>query len=94
MANLFIRDVPGTTSANIKAEADRQGISQQELLSSIIEREFGEPPTVVMWIDGRLGEQGEAVCPECHQNMSSAHVALLSNGLLTKPVCKFCATNE
>ena len=94
MANLIVRDIPSITSANIKAEADRQGISQQELLLSLIEREFGEPPTVVMWIDGRLGEQDEPVCPECGQDMSSAHVALLSNGLLTKPVCRFCATSE
>ena len=94
MANIIIRDLPKATLATIKSVAAEQGISQQELLAGLIEREYGEPPTVVMWIDGRLGEQDEAICPECHQEMNSAHVALLSNGILTKPVCKLCATNE
>lgn len=93
MANIIIRDLSASTLAAVKAAAADRGISQQELLAGLIEREFGEPPTVVMWIDGRLGEQDEAICPECHQEMRSAHVALLSNGVLTKPVCKLCATN-
>ena len=74
MANLIVRDIPSITSANIKAEADRQGISQQELLLSLIEREFGEPPTVVMWIDGRLGEQDEPVCPECGSKLTEDNI--------------------
>jgi hypothetical protein len=91
--NLIIRDVPAATHANMQAEANRKGLSQQEMLLNRLEEWWREAPTVVMWISGKLGQQDpETTCPECGRVLSNPHVGLLSNRSFTIVVCGLCAT--
>lgn len=93
--NVIIRDVPKLTSDNVKIEADRLGISQQELLSNLLEKAFGEPPLTLGYVkidrpgDLSVGED----CPECSNPASEWWLKFASNGVTTL-VCNFCATSE
>lgn len=90
--NIIIRDVSPETSERIKAEADRLRLSQQELLTRLIDAEFGEPPMVLGYVE--LDRQGEFEdCPECGQVIGHGWLKFLSNGAV-ELVCEFCATSE
>lgn len=97
MKNVLIRNVPESTIANITAEADRLGLSQQELLANLIEREFGEPPAVWGYI--KFDRQGDAdldsednPCPVCEQPAQSWWLQVCGNGA-TYRMCQTCATS-
>lgn len=96
--NIIIRDVPKATSDNIKAEADRRNISQQELLNELLNRSFGEPPAVWGYIKfDRQGDFGidseDNPCPSCGQPAQSWWLQVCSNGEMFH-VCGTCATSE
>jgi hypothetical protein len=94
--NVLIRDVPDTVSERIRAVAQAEGVSQQELLSALLSATYGAPPLVVGWV--RLERRGEledsAACPECGQPLTEAWAGLLSNGTWRAPCCGWCAVSE
>lgn len=93
--NLIIRDIPISTSNNIKAEADRLNLSQQEFLANLLRQMFGEPPTVWGYIkfdrpgDLDIGDN----CPVCHQPAHSWWLQVTSTGE-QHLMCGACATSE
>jgi len=93
--NIIIRDVPDSTSANIRAEAARLNISQQELLFDLLTQKFGEPPMVWGYIkfdrvgDIDLGED----CPVCYIKAESWWLQVASNGE-QHIMCGSCATSD
>lgn len=93
--NIMIRDIPVTTSERIKIEAERRKVSQQELLSALLEQHFGEPPLVVGYIKlDRLGDLAIGDdCPVCGEAAQSWWLQVASNGEMHH-MCGACATSE
>jgi len=96
--NIIIRDVHQSTSDNIKAEADRRNISQQELLAELLNQKFGEPPTIWGYI--KFDRQGDFdldsednPCPVCDQPAQSWWLQVTSNGEMFR-MCQTCATSQ
>ncbi len=93
--NIIIRDIPQATTNRIKAEAARRNLSQQELLSDLLNKTFGEPPMVFGYI--KLDRQGDLdpgeICPNCDQVAQSWWVQILSTNEL-RLMCDICATSE
>jgi len=93
--NIIIRDVPASTSTNIRTEAARLNISQQELLFDLITQKFGEPPTVWGYIKiDRVGDLdiGED-CPACGEPAQSWWLQVTNTGE-QHIMCGACATSE
>ena len=87
LTNLMIRSVPSNVLANIQTEAASRQQSQQEFLLEFLTQQFGDQPTVVLWIPGRPGEQDDRTCQECGQDLINPHVGLMSNGTFTAVIC-------
>lgn len=106
MMTINIRDIPQSTLDNIKAEADRLGLSRQELLANLLAKTFGVPPMVWGYIKfdrpGDFGtwsgdvvdpESSEYLCPLCHNPALSWWLQVASNGELFR-MCQSCASSE
>jgi len=93
--DIRIRNIPAATHANIMAEADRRGVSQQKLLAEVLEREFGEPPLVWGYI--RMDRPGDIDygqdCPVCGEPGHCWWIQVTSNGAMYR-MCDVCATSE
>lgn len=93
--NIIIRDIPEATAIAIKAAAAARNISQQELLSDLLNQAYGEPPAVWGYIkfdrpgDLDIGDD----CPVCHQPAQSWWLQVASTGE-THIMCNICATSE
>lgn len=93
--NIIIRDIPTSTSENIKRQAETQGVSQQQLLSRLLEQHFGQPATVLGYIkidrpgDYDIGDD----CPVCDQPAQSWWLQVASDGAFYR-MCNVCATSE
>ncbi len=101
MNNLLIRNVAASTLQRIKADAERRGVTQQELLIDLLERTYGDPPIVVAWLKAtRTGELAggsddqPAICIECGQPLDWPWIGILNDGSLHMPVCTGCATSQ
>lgn len=103
MNNLLIRNVSGETLQRIKSDAERRGVTQQELLIDLLNKTYGDPPVVMAWIkatrNGELALTGGSddeptSCIECGQPLDWPWIGILSDGSLHMPVCTGCATSE
>lgn len=95
--NILIRNVSPDTLQRLKADAERRGVTQQELLIDLLNQKYGDPPVVVAWMKAtRAGElNGEEVdCIECGQPLDWPWFGILSDGSLHMPVCTGCATSR
>lgn len=93
--NIIIRDIPTETSANIKRQADALGVSQQELLSRLLEQNFGRPAAVLGYI--KLDRAGDYPigddCPICQEPAQAWWLQVASDGAMYR-MCGSCATSE
>lgn len=58
--NLIIRNVTDETNARMGAEAERLGISKQELVWNMVEKNFGATKTIVCASDDELRQTMQA----------------------------------
>ena len=103
MNSLLIRNVSPDTLRRLKEDAERRGVTQQELLTALLSERYGDPPLVVAWIkatrNGELSLSGgsddePALCAECGQDLDWPWIGVLSDGSLHMPVCTGCATSQ
>ena len=92
--NILIRNVSPDTLQRLKTDAERRGVTQQELLIDLLNQKYGDPPVVVAWMKAtRRGEMdgAEVNCIECGQPLDWPWIGVLSDGSLHMPVCTGCA---
>lgn len=93
--NIIIRDIPESTATNIKAEAARRNLSQQELLSELLNSTYGNPPLVFGYV--KLDRQGDIDvgedCPVCGEPSRSWWLQICNTGEVHL-MCDICATSE
>lgn len=104
MKDLLIRNVDDHIVSRLDDEAQRAGLSRQELLLRILRSRYGEAPAVAGWFradrNGELtlapapdGEEAD-VCCECGQDLDWVWFAVLTDGSLYGPVCSGCARSD
>ena len=93
--NILIRDIPDSTFAAITSAAASQNVSRQELLVSLLEKEFGPQPSVFGYIkldrpgDREIGDD----CPACGEPAPSWWLQVMNTGEM-HIMCAACATSE
>ena len=96
--NIIIRDIPQATLDGIKQAVKGQKLTQQEVVLRVLNREFGDPPTVLGYIkfdrNGDFDTDSEDCrCPACGQPAASWWLQVASNGELHR-MCNVCAISE